>query len=443
MFGNTNNWPDNSQFGGGIILGTGTGINVPSVSNPQGVIISSYVGAGSIPSTANFSYQDVALGWEAGFHMQQTGMVNGHNIAIGNSAQQQSGSGIAIGFNAQNASGQGDGTFGNISIGNYAGQHMGGGRNIGIGDFALSSGAPATPAAGNVAIGFNAGRQISTGSQNTIIGNYTTADATPIVTGTGNTIIGANCTAGGDVSNHIVIGTGDGVERLQFDGTTLNWNFTNGPNGNTQFRVGRTANAVNFITAIGGVTGTGVTLTAVNSADANVTLNLNAKGTGGIVFTNGVGGTCARVSTSATTPVNYITLGAANTGVAPFISSLNSADTTAPITYSAKGASSYHSFGTNGAEQFRVSDTASAVNRIKVSGGATGSNATLGALGSDTNVGITVAHQGTATFAMTGQVTQSTVGAAGGASALPATPALYLDISVNGTVYEIPLYTKI
>lgn len=36
--------------------------------------------------------------------------------------------------------------------------------------------------------------------------------------------------------------------------------------------------------------------------------------------------------------------------------------------------------------------------------------------------------------------TQTTVGAAGAASALPATPSLYLQLSVNGTFYVCPLY---
>lgn len=37
---------------------------------------------------------------------------------------------------------------------------------------------------------------------------------------------------------------------------------------------------------------------------------------------------------------------------------------------------------------------------------------------------------------------QTTVGAAGGASALPATPSLYLQVVYHGTVYVLPLYAK-
>lgn len=38
--------------------------------------------------------------------------------------------------------------------------------------------------------------------------------------------------------------------------------------------------------------------------------------------------------------------------------------------------------------------------------------------------------------------TQTTVGAAGGASALPATPTGYVPITINGTEYVVPFYAK-
>jgi hypothetical protein len=38
--------------------------------------------------------------------------------------------------------------------------------------------------------------------------------------------------------------------------------------------------------------------------------------------------------------------------------------------------------------------------------------------------------------------TQTTVGAAGGASALPATPTGYVEIKIKGTTYVIPYYAK-
>ena len=38
--------------------------------------------------------------------------------------------------------------------------------------------------------------------------------------------------------------------------------------------------------------------------------------------------------------------------------------------------------------------------------------------------------------------TQSTVGSAGAASALPATPSGYIEFKINGTAYVMPYYAK-
>ncbi len=40
------------------------------------------------------------------------------------------------------------------------------------------------------------------------------------------------------------------------------------------------------------------------------------------------------------------------------------------------------------------------------------------------------------------ETTQTTVGAAGGATALPATPTGYVPITINGTEYVFPVYAK-
>jgi hypothetical protein len=43
-------------------------------------------------------------------------------------------------------------------------------------------------------------------------------------------------------------------------------------------------------------------------------------------------------------------------------------------------------------------------------------------------------------IALTSATTASTVGSAGGATALPATPSGYIQISINGTPYKLPFY---
>jgi hypothetical protein len=89
----------------------------------------------------------------------------------------------------------------------------------------------------------------------------------------------------------------------------------------------------------------------------------------------------------------------------------------------------------------RVDAVASAVNYLAVVPTVTTGTPTIAAQGSDTNIAIAFANQGTAITKFTGQTVGTTVGAAGGASALPATPLGYLSISLNGLgTVKIPYY---
>ena len=63
----------------------------------------------------------------------------------------------------------------------------------------------------------------------------------------------------------------------------------------------------------------------------------------------------------------------------------------------------------------------------------------ISALGTG-NVTIGVANTNNISF---NNATQGTVGAAGGASALPATPSGFLNININGTPYVIPYYLPV
>jgi len=59
-----------------------------------------------------------------------------------------------------------------------------------------------------------------------------------------------------------------------------------------------------------------------------------------------------------------------------------------------------------------------------------------------TNSDLVLGTQGTGKIRINNAQTQTTVGAAGGASALPATPTGYLQINLSGTVYKIPFYAN-
>lgn len=98
--------------------------------------------------------------------------------------------------------------------------------------------------------------------------------------------------------------------------------------------------------------------------------------------------------------------------------------------------------GDAGSEGLRVLNTTSAVNRVEITGAVTGSGVTVAANGTDTNIDLIVAPKGTGRLRVTLDATNlvTTVGAAGGASALPATPLGYMRININGTIRKIPYY---
>jgi hypothetical protein len=120
---------------------------------------------------------------------------------------------------------------------------------------------------------------------------------------------------------------------------------------------------------------------------------------------------------------------------------VNGASTNANLLLYSKGTGSVYLKSSAGASLLRVDAVASAVNYLAVVPTVTTGTPTIAAQGSDTNIAIAFANQGTAITKFTGQTVGTTVGAAGGASALPATPLGYLSISLNGLgTVKIPYY---
>lgn len=156
-----------------------------------------------------------------------------------------------------------------------------------------------------------------------------------------------------------------------------------------QFQVSHTASAVNFLRVTGGTTGNSATLSAQGS-DTNVSMNITAKGTGGIgyfgnahtFYTNG--GAQFQIQNTASA-VNYLQVNGQVTGGTPYFSARGS-DANIGISYYTKGAEShYFNTGVN-LRQFQIAHTASAVNYLQVTGGAAGSGVVLSAQGSDANI---------------------------------------------------------
>lgn len=89
-------------------------------------------------------------------------------------------------------------------------------------------------------------------------------------------------------------------------------------------------------------------------------------------------------------------------------------------------------FNTSGGLQLEVFNTNSADRKVQITGATSSGNPRIQASGGSLDISSTVVF--------TNQTTGTTVGAAGGASGLPATPLGYITTSINGTSVKIPYY---
>jgi hypothetical protein len=166
----------------------------------------------------------------------------------------------------------------------------------------------------------------------------------------------------------------------------------------TQFQVSHTASAVNYVQVTGATT-TNTPLISAQGSDTNIGLRLQSKGSFGISYLNSSGGLLGAITHSTTTAsTNYISLQAVQTGNAPAVASSGS-DTNIDLTLTPKGTGAVRDV-TGGGEQLRVSNTASAVNYVNITGAATGNPGVcfISAQGSDTNISLASVNKGTGAF---------------------------------------------
>jgi hypothetical protein len=192
-----------------------------------------------------------------------------------------------------------------------------------------------------------------------------------------------------------------------------------------QLEVTHTASAVNRAAFTGAATGNPPSLT-VTGSDTNIGFIYNTKGTGAHRFLTGGGSALEQVRIlNVASAVNRINLSGSATGGNAQIY-MDGSDTNIGLTIDTKGTGGlqFRSNVLSGAPvQFEITHTASAVNRVTATGGVTGTAPSLSATGSDTNIGLRLANKGTAIMEWTGQTTSGAAGAV----------AEYVTISINGT----------
>ena len=158
-----------------------------------------------------------------------------------------------------------------------------------------------------------------------------------------------------------------------------------------QFEVAHTANAVNRLRATGGATGAAPVLSAQGS-DSNIALGLAAKGTSGVSVRTNDTVEQLRISHTASA-VDYVQITGAAAGGTVEISAQGS-DADIALAVASKGSDPISLRTNANVEQVRIGHTASAVNYFLLTGAATGGVLDLAANGSDSDIGVAISSKG-------------------------------------------------
>ena len=195
--------------------------------------------------------------------------------------------------------------------------------------------------------------------------------------------------SGFTVSDHIWY-TGSSTERMRIASTgTISLGAAP---GSESLRVTPVGGAVNYLNALGAAAGANVSF-AANGSDTNISIAYTSKGNGSQLFySNNYGSLNFSVAHTASA-VNYMQASGGATGNNVSFSAAGT-DTNIGIDFASKGFGSLRFF-TGGNRQFNIADTASAVNYLQVAGGATGFPVTFSAQGSDANIQINHVSKGT------------------------------------------------
>jgi hypothetical protein len=265
-------------------------------------------------------------------------------------------------------------------------------------------GTMATQNANNVAITGGTINNTTVGATTPSTGVFTT------LTATGQTSLGGAAGSEGlrvlntaSSTRYVQIeGSVAGQPRIQATGATTSLALSgNGENGlsfwsnsfaTQQFNISHTATAVNYVQVTGSATGSGVAVSAQGS-DSNIRFNLSSKGAGGLgLYTNNFVTIGLNVAHTASA-VNYVQVTGGATGANPVISAQGS-DTNIRLSLSGKGSSAVRMISNGGAvtDFFGVSSPA---NYINVTNSAASSAPSIASTGSDTNIDLNLTPKGT------------------------------------------------
>ena len=192
---------------------------------------------------------------------------------------------------------------------------------------------------------------------------------------------------GSGAAAYATVGSGSVIRSLGQTGTSSLSFFT--PSGEV-LRLRDTGSTGTYVMV--NTTASGANLVAQGATNAS--FGFNSNGTSAIQFgTNGnTGNTQMQVAHTASA-VNFVQVTGAATGLGPTISTQGS-DANVGMAFRSKG-SGFISFGQDSTNQFEIIRTASAVNRLRVTGSTAGNAPIMASEGTDTNIDLALTPKGT------------------------------------------------
>ena len=228
----------------------------------------------------------------------------------------------------------------------------------------------------------------------------------------------------------ITVGSANGSTTTMLGSTVIG-----GVAGNQSLQVNNVASAVNYLQLAGAVAG-GNPTTSAQGTDTDISITYQSKGIGQHRFINAANAPLFTINTQITA-ANYVSLTATAATSGPLLQTLGS-DTNVDFRLRTQGTGSYQFDTTsNGNTQAKITNTASAVNYLQLTGAATGAAPTLSAQGSDTNIPLVLTGKGAGVVALGGSTTTN-----GGFAVAPIASGVNYIIATGATTGNTPKLTS-
>jgi hypothetical protein len=197
------------------------------------------------------------------------------------------------------------------------------------------------------------------------------------------------------------------------------------------------ATPTQYVQLVGSITGGTVQVNAAG-ASANTPVALASKNNAAINF-YGNGGVVVSMSPPSATPTQYVQLVGSITGGTVQVNAAG-ASANIPVALASKNNAAINFYGNGGVVVSMSPPSATPTQYVQLVGSITGGTVQVNAAGASANIPVRISNKGTAVLQLGSMSVQATVGAAGGASNVPASPTTYLVVNINGTNYAIPAF---